>query len=390
MAQNTRPEPSDVGRGGASSDAPSLADGRGESASESGTAVGSNAFAESAPQLENGDDIAASDDSALEGADTPPEAAVASGEDMSRSLDRNAAAGDIARAEVPGDAGSANRTEPGADALQPSVPLGPDLPLAGESDVCGVHVRTGRNGHAPGGVWLHLEAGDGLLYMGGYNVESAVYANDTPPPAGTVILDASYGAYDDTLGECTARLMPFLERGLALFPVPPGGRGPEMALHILQTRREPPHIGDDLRAAIGRLTDADCGDLRPGVADALARLAREAPPIAGRSGLMLTGTADAADGEAARLAASWEKEETPDIVFSGYLPPGTPAQRLVEAGRAHYVRWNVHPRLSDNAMLVKTCGARTALPAFGDEKHLAAWRKAFAPARVVTSGVVDF
>ena len=264
------------------------------------------------------------------------------------------------------------------------------LPLAGESDVCGVHVRTGRNGHAPGGVWLHLEAGDGLLYMGDYNVESAVYANDTPPPAGTVILDASYGAYDDTLGECTARLMPFLERGLALFPVPPGGRGPEMALHILQTRREPPHIGDDLRAAIGRLTDADCGDLRPGVADALARLAREAPPIAGRSGLMLTGTADAADGEAARLAASWEKEETPDIVFSGYLPPGTPAQRLVEAGRAHYVRWNVHPRLSDNAMLVKTCGARTALPAFGDEKHLAAWRKAFAPARVVTSGVVDF
>jgi hypothetical protein len=52
---------------------------------------------------------------------------------MSRSLDRNAAAGDIARAEVPGDARSANRTEPGADALQPSVPLGPDLPLAGES-----------------------------------------------------------------------------------------------------------------------------------------------------------------------------------------------------------------------------------------------------------------
>ena len=32
------------------------------------------------------------------------------------------------------------------------------------TEVLGVRVRTGRNGHAPGGVWLHLDIGGGLLY----------------------------------------------------------------------------------------------------------------------------------------------------------------------------------------------------------------------------------
>src|SRR5688572_3704882 len=64
---------------------------------------------------------------------------------------------------------------------------GAALPPSGMARVGGVTVRTGRNGHAPGGVWLHLDIGDGLLYTGDYSVESPIYAYDAPPPASTLV-----------------------------------------------------------------------------------------------------------------------------------------------------------------------------------------------------------
>ena len=109
---------------------------------------------------------------------------------------------------------------------------GTALPLRGDAEVCGVRVRTGRNGHAPGGIWLHLDIGDGLLYTGDYGVESPIYAFDTPPRAGTVVLDASYGDYSDSIEDCVARLAPVFDRGVALLPVPADGRGPELAYRV--------------------------------------------------------------------------------------------------------------------------------------------------------------
>jgi hypothetical protein len=61
----------------------------------------------------------------------------------------------------------------------------------------------------------------------------------------------------------------------------------------------------------------------------------------------------------------------------------------VDSGRARYLRWNVHPRLSDNAALARAVNARTVMPAFGDARHLEAWRSAFAPARVVIDRAVE-
>jgi hypothetical protein len=103
---------------------------------------------------------------------------------------------------------------------------------------------------------------------------------------------------------------------------------------------------------------------------------------------MLAAIADATSGEAARLVKQWENESAPAIVFTGYLPPGTPAERLTKSGRARYVRWNVHPRLADNAALARATGARTVLPAFGEARHLDAWQAAFAPSRVALQGPV--
>lgn len=257
------------------------------------------------------------------------------------------------------------------------------LPLNGTADVLGVRVRTGRSGHAPGGVWLHLDLGGGLLYMGDYSTESAVYAFDPPPPAATVIVDASYGCYSASLAQCQRRLEPLLAADV-LLPVPENGRGPEMALHLERLGRAP-RIDAQLRTALERLAGVDRGSLREGMAQTLARLAAEAPPLDGARGVMLASRGDGAAGEAARVIAQSESAATPAIIFTGYLPPGTPAERLTRSGRARYERWNVHARLSDNAALVRATGARTVLPAFGEAKHLAAWQQAFAPARVVLS-----
>jgi glyoxylase-like metal-dependent hydrolase (beta-lactamase superfamily II) len=260
---------------------------------------------------------------------------------------------------------------------------GSALPLNGTTEVCGVTVRTGRNGHAPGGVWLHLDVGGGLLYTGDYGVESPIYAYDTPPPAATLVLDGSYGDYSESMEDCLERYEPVWDRGSALFPVPADGRGPEMAYHVARARGVLPCIGKDLRASLERMAATEADSLRGGVARELVRIAREAPPITGARGLLFSGRADAADGEAAELTARWEQDSAPDIVFSGYFPPGSPAQRLVDSRRARYLRWNVHPRLSDNAGMVRAVQARTVVPAFGDARHLDAWRAAFAPAQVV-------
>lgn len=262
------------------------------------------------------------------------------------------------------------------------------LPLGGEAEVLGVRVRTGRNGHSPGGAWLHLDVAGGLIYMGDYSVESPVYAYDPPPPAATLVLDASYGSYDEPLATCVARLAPVFERNAALFPVPIAGRGPEIVFHLAREGKLP-CIGDDLRAALQRIVGENIASLRAGVASDLARIAKDAPSISGPHGLMFTGSADASEGDAARLVASWESRTDPAIVFSGYLPPGTPAERLVRSGRAQYMRWNVHPRLSDNVALVHAVGAKTVVPAFCEREHLARLATAFAPAAVVVDATIE-
>src|SRR5271168_149265 len=100
------------------------------------------------------------------------------------------------------------------------------LPLAGKADVMGIAVETGRNGHAPGGVWLHFAAGDGFLYTGDYSTESPLYAYDPPTKtAAAALIDCSYGDYQKSLAEYWSKLAPFVERGPLLLPAPANGRG---------------------------------------------------------------------------------------------------------------------------------------------------------------------
>jgi len=264
------------------------------------------------------------------------------------------------------------------------------LPLQGSTEIVGLQVTTGRSGHAPGGVWLHLAVDGGLLYMGDNSEESILYASDAPPPASTIVVDASYGIYETTFDACVKKFDPVFDAGPVLLPIPVAGRGPEIALYLMRSGRPAPHIDDALRESLTRLATHDSACLKPGTAAQLAQLAAESATIGKPTGVMLAGIADATAGEAAKRVVEWEHETTPAIVFTGYLPPGTPAERLTTRGRASYMRWNVHPRLADNARLARAVGARTVLPAFGDAaQHRHAWEAAFAPARVVVSGSVE-
>jgi len=254
------------------------------------------------------------------------------------------------------------------------------LPMVGAASILGIPVRTGRSGHAPGGIWIHFGIGDGLIYMGDNCASSLIYAHDAPPSATTLILDCSYGVDDKPLAQGQETLHDLASAGPLLLPVVPQGRGPEMALHFLQNGIMP-HLDDTLRAAIIGMRD-EC--LRPEVRAGFAKL-REAPSIPETpSGVMIASPGNADKGSSKMLVEKWVNDPRVQIVFTGFMDPTLPAAQLIKDGRAQVVRWKIHPSLSENAQIVREVGARTVLPCFGGgASDLGTWQAAFAPARVV-------
>src|SRR6202045_2728492 len=166
------------------------------------------------------------------------------------------------------------------------------LPVRGRRDVLGIAVETGRNGHAPGGIWLRFAIGDGFLYTGDICAESMLYACDPPPPASTALMDCSYGSYDAPLAACWSKLEPFVERGPLLLPIPANGRGPEIALALLRHGRTDIFVDDAMQRALEQLADGAGVSLRADVGDEVKRLAATVKPIDGARGVMLAGSAD--------------------------------------------------------------------------------------------------
>lgn len=264
------------------------------------------------------------------------------------------------------------------------------LPLKGSADVLGIEVRTGRNGHAPGGVWLHFAIPGGFLYTGDWSVESLLYAYDPPTePAGVALVDCSYGTYEKPLRDCWSALAPLVDRGPILLPAPADGRGPELALEALRYGRNDIFLDDPTQSALRQLCRANGASLRPEADDDVKALVAASRPIGQPRGIMLAAAADGTSGAARPLLEQWQSEPEPAIVFTGYRAPGTPADRLIKSGRAQFLRWNVHPRLSDVAALVKAIGARTVIAAFCDRSQLAGLAEALAPARVTMDGPVE-
>jgi Cft2 family RNA processing exonuclease len=263
------------------------------------------------------------------------------------------------------------------------------LPVRGRSEVLGIAIETGRNGHAPGGIWMHFDIGRGFLYTGDYSTESILYAYDPPNrAAATALIDCSYGDYQQPLADCWNELAALVAKPPLLLPVPANGRGPEIALELTRHGVRDIFIDDAMMKALRQLCDGGAISLHAGLAREIERLAEIARPIDGPRGVMLAASADGTSGAAARLLPQFEDVSQVGIVFTGYVNPTTPAERLSKSGRAKRIRWNVHPRLPDTVALVRGISARTVVPAFCDRAQLAPLAAALAPARVTMDDLV--
>src|SRR5206468_3351072 len=134
--------------------------------------------------------------------------------------------------------------------------------IRGRTEVLGVAIETGRNGHAPGGVWMRLAVADGLLYMGDHTPESPLYVLDDPPATPTMIIDGSYGDAEETLEPQRARIVEVVRRGPTLLPLPPDGRGPEIAMTLLEAGLDVA-IDEQVRLVAVMLTQAARESVRP-------------------------------------------------------------------------------------------------------------------------------
>ena len=280
-------------------------------------------------------------------------------------------------------------TEIVAESLPGGLAVRP-LPVHGVSEVLGIPVETGRDGHAPGGIWLHFGIGDGFLYTGDYSAESTLYAYDPPTrPAHTALIDCSYGDYAKSLADSWSEFATHLGKGPLLLPVPANGRGPEIALELMRHGIRDIYIDEAMQKALRQLGDGAGISLREGLTAEILRLATVARAIDGARGVMLAASADGASAATARLLPEFERSPQIEILFTGYINPNTPAERLSKSGRARRMRWNVHPRLSDTVALVRGVQAQTVIPAFCDRAQLAALGGALAPARVTMDAVVE-
>ncbi|MDD7910582.1 MBL fold metallo-hydrolase [Pseudovibrio exalbescens] len=238
-----------------------------------------------------------------------------------------------------------------------------ELPLAGEISVGGLHIQTGANGHAPGGVWIHLSAGEeSLLYCGDILPDSEVFRYQQPPAAKSVILDASYGlearpqnarrAVIDALRHQTAPV---------LLPAPAQGRSVEIALALHQAGMRATLCPRTREAFQQMLSDRQV--LWP---EAYSRLQALLEQDSQDASIHLLDDAMLTGSDAQTLALK-TLEQNGTVFFTGHLTEGSFAHGLLRSGRGKRSVWPVHPSISQTKSLLKETQAEHCLPAFCDE-----------------------
>lgn len=261
------------------------------------------------------------------------------------------------------------RTLGGHEALRDAA----DLPLAGVVEIAGLTVETGRAGHAPGGVWMRIGGEDGLLYSGDLSRESLLYPCDAPPPARWLIADASYGSFDDPLATQLPEIVGLAEHGGLLLPVPPAGRGLEIAVLMLEHGLRPRICRQHRRVAETLLRTAPEA-LVPRGGERLSALLASAEELTEESrpgGVMLAGNGAASAGVAAALAQRFAGDRATTILFTGHVEADSFGHALIERGQARFKRWNVHPTATDLRWLVDRASPTAMLPAFLAHQRIA-------------------
>lgn len=240
-----------------------------------------------------------------------------------------------------------------------------ELPIQGLTYINGIAVQSGRSGHALGAVWLHLDIGGGVFYSGDFSCESLLYPFDLPPSAELILLDATYGLYDQTRSLACEALEQLLQEKPALLPVPPSGRAVEIALWRHQAGFNDWALDPLCYESLTRLV-YEAGDLLlPGIKQQLRDIMPQAAAFDPDAHLVLAGEADGIHGTSGRLirdsAAAFFGSEGQEgyrhLIHTGHVGPHSPKG-------THTLRWNVHPRLSDLRWVVNMLEPRYSVPLF--------------------------
>lgn len=236
------------------------------------------------------------------------------------------------------------------------------LPVSGKTEIAGLPVTVGRNGHAPGGVWFHFSDYGGVLYMGDWSAESLLLSFDQPPAAGCLITDASYGDFDEALSSQVGAIADFAATG-AVLCVPSGGRGPEMMLALNRLGLKAiacPVVRREMRSLVSDDDGMISAESRAGIGALLGSMPLDDEWSPGR--VIVATEANAETGLAAQLLH--RRDEGFRFLFSGHVPVQTPAWSMLQRDEARWLRWNVHPRLQDTMNLVTRTGAEKVVAAF--------------------------
>jgi Cft2 family RNA processing exonuclease len=253
-----------------------------------------------------------------------------------------------------------------------------DLPLRGCLTIAGTSIETGRAGHAAGGIWMRIGGTGGVLYTGDICGESLLYPLDPLPRASTLITDASYGRYDDDLSGATGELIARAQRSPILLPLPPTGRGLEIAVLLHEAGlpvslcAQHQHVARQLLAAESGTLAADGPKRLSAVLAASGTLNPNSLP----AGVMIAANAGATGGTARTLFESFLERKDVAIVFTGHVENCTAARSAIGAGSADYLRWNVHPRFRDLAWIDEVVRPRRTIFAFCEAHEAETLRQA--------------
>lgn len=250
-----------------------------------------------------------------------------------------------------------------AMALPPAADIR-ELPEQGISEIDGVRLTTGRNGHALGGVWFHFALGNGLFYSGDWSEESEWFAFDEPPKAQTAIIDCSYHLDDIPQNQRINTLDNLIDRlgGKILFPVPPSGRAGELAVHLSE-RYGPQSV----------MLDPECRTILAQAmsSDGVSKKAKNIAPLLARGDMdharfLICDTPNADGGAAWGYVRAWHESgrlgRDAHVIFTGHMTAH--ARGIEKVGGGYFCRWNVHPPLSDQKAMVKRLGAERFAPVF--------------------------
>ena len=225
-----------------------------------------------------------------------------------------------------------------------------------------LQVVTGRAGHVEGGVWCSVaDSRLRFLYCGDVVPESGVFRMDPVPACDVAAIDASYGDDATAPSARAAQIREWVDAhaGGCALPTPLYGR----SLELLAILPAPVALAPGMREALAaQLRDRswlgeDAGDvLEHKLAQAFDWHESEPLPRAAlicHDGMGMAGPARA-------ILETCMRIDHPAL-FTGHVPEGTLAHRMVELGKGAWIRLPTHPTVAENVAIASASNASVLL-----------------------------